>query len=1197
MTVHADGLRARSWGRFIKGPDPQLLEELYVPALAVGVRYDRCCAYFSSTVLAAAARGFAKLIERLDAMGSKAPRPAIRLLVNEELAADDVRALTEGGHAGRLEEVLKRRFKTPKDALERQRLAMLGWLVKSGLLAVRVGVMRQGGGIMHAKFGIIIDAGGDRLTFSGSGNESAQGLVANYERLEVSGSWADPDRDQEYRSEFEALWTDAHPDVHSLPLPEALRLKLIKLAPKTPPTVEPTGAASRQKAAMRLRFLLEAPYLPDGAGACDASAFVELWAHQQGVVDEVTGAWPDGRLLCDEVGMGKTIEAILALRRLVAGRGVKRALILVPAGLTRQWQEELREKGGIEVPRLEGSNLLWPDGRNQKLGSFEEGLRQDLLLLSRETARMPSYLAALVAAPPWDLVILDEAHAARRRSQEEGEFNSGTLLLDLLRTLQLRGRARSLMLLSATPMQTHPWEPWDLLSVLGEGGAWMADFAAVRDYYDAIDSVQRGRADQKLTLPAARLIVADGEYPQPTEWLGKPAEAIAKAIAFAPPSKRKGVAAALRAGSPLARRMHRNTRETLRAYHALGRLDAPPPERRVEDLQFEYGLPGEREVYEAIKKYVDTRFDQLEQEKPGKGFVMTIYRRRAVSSPFALDQSLRRRLEGLNRVIRRQATDAWVVDSDSPERLDADDVGDFDGGKISAALPQNPTVARQEATDVGELLHKLEALGTTDSKRERFFEVLRQLTDDGRPVLVFSEYSDTVAYLRDSLAPLYDLGVGCYTGSGGQVWLGGTWKSVSKAEITHLLRTGKLRVLLCTDAASEGLNLQAAGALINYDLPWNPSRVEQRIGRIDRIGQAFPSVRIVNLFLKDSVDEKVYQVLQERCGLFTHFVGPMQPVLAQARRMLTGADPVDLQALRDGAVAIAADALANLTYLQAEALQVASTPPAASNAQLLAVLRGLDGTFGPRSVVSKDGARVTVTGGTTGKTVFACSGEALEADPKLSPLSPLDERLMQLAGGLWRAGERLPLVVASHQVGAFRGSVALWVGLKHVEKVGAFAQVDALIAGWDGAAIAPEAWQKAHARALREAKTLVTTMAASAAERERKALERQIEAARLRLLKELLRFLLCMDVEAADLGQLIYQELKRGTGAARRIRHAQQLLGEDYPAWDAWLVAAERAFVQGLTQSQREGRLLGKELDAALGDPRWAAAETLRELS
>ena len=291
------GLRSHKWQRFLSGPDQSLLEQLYVPALAEALHYDRCCAYFSSSVLAAAARGFAAMIERFIEMGEAAPRPAVRLLVNEELPAEDVKALVETGDISELEALLRKRLKRPKDVLEQDRVKMLGWMVKQGLLEVRVGVMRFGDGILHAKFGIATDSAGDAIVFSGSGNESAGGLIANYERLEVSTSWEDADRFRVYGEEFEKLWNDTHPDVHTVSLPEAIEQKLIKFAPDKPPIVEPSNALERQRAAMVWRFISEAPYLPNGASTCDATAMVDLWPHQRSVVEEVSSAWPAGRLL------------------------------------------------------------------------------------------------------------------------------------------------------------------------------------------------------------------------------------------------------------------------------------------------------------------------------------------------------------------------------------------------------------------------------------------------------------------------------------------------------------------------------------------------------------------------------------------------------------------------------------------------------------------------------------------------------------------------------------------------------------------------------------------------------------------------------------------------------------------------------------------------------------------------------------
>src|SRR6185295_11200628 len=99
-------------------------------------------------------------------------------------------------------------------------------------------------------------------------------------------------------------------------------------------------------------------------------------------------------------------------------------------------------------------------------------------------------------------------------------------------------------------------------------------------------------------------------------------------------------------------------------------------------------------------------------------------------------------------------------------------------------------------------------------------------------------------------------------------------------------RRGQADVLLCTDAAAEGLNFQFCGALINYDMPWNPMKVEQRIGRIDRIGQEHSEIRIVNLHYQDSIETDVYMALRERIGLFSKYVGKLQPILAALPRTL-----------------------------------------------------------------------------------------------------------------------------------------------------------------------------------------------------------------------------------------------------------------------------------------------------------------------
>jgi len=1192
--LRSSGFSTTNWPRFLRGPDSELVEKLYVPALSEAVRYDRCCAYFSSSVLSAAARGFAGLIGRLIALGDQAPRPAVRLVVNEELAEDDVRALVETGDTSALEAALAKRFKTPRDLLEKQRLAMLGWMTKAGLLAVRVGVMRQGEGIVHAKFGLVYDADGQAIVFSGSGNESAQGLRANYERLEVSASWQDEERFTEYRQEFDALWADSHPHVHTVTLPEALKQKLVKLAPPEPPLAEPSDAIARRKAAMVWRFIAEAPYLKNGASACEATAPIDLWPHQRVVIEEAAGAWPDGRMLCDEVGMGKTIEAIMILRRLMAGRGVARVLLLLPAGLTGQWQEELREKGGLVVPRLQGlDTLVWPEGRPQRLSGLAAALDQDILIMSRETARTESNANILLAARPWDLVLMDEAHAARRGKQEEGEFNSATLLLNLLRQLQVSRKARGFLLLSATPMQTSPWEPWDLLSVLGEGGAWLSDFEGIRGFYGLVHGLQTGTPVPEDARRAAALVTGDRNFPRPPAGfapLKNPQEG-ERRLRFVPPGGKDEVIRWLRQGSPLARRMHRNTRMTLRDYHQRGLLAASPPMRVVVDIPFDYQPPDgpERRVYDAVARYIEKRFEELEGEKPGKGFVMTIYRRRAASSPYALRCSLERRLGGLQRVMAQKTSSGYIEETDVPAGLsDADIPEGFDTRAIPSSLPTSPEEARREAAEVTSLLDQLRTLGATDTKRDRFFDRIHDLSAEGRPILVFTEYADTMEYLRDNLANHYSGQVASYSGDGGAFFREDKWIPATKKEITDALKAGAIRYLICTDAASEGLNLQTASALINYDLPWNPSKVEQRIGRIDRIGQKEREIRVYNLLLKNSIDEKVYGALRRRCGLFTKFVGSMQPVLARAQIMLNHPGECDVDELERVAAEAERNFLSAETYLDSEAVNLPPPAPPVSRADILAAIEALQPEFGLAVAGTTSAGTVTIKGLAAKPVRLALTDPALDADAASRPMTALSPEVLMIADHLARPGETLPLVIGSAREGAFRCSCAFWVTDSGAHPIGTLADLRKHIEAWNGVQPAPAKLIGAARHARREAEHGVRDLESRAAKVEQANLAAQREAAAIRLHREVGRLLRCLDSAAADLAGLAAAQTARVGPLADRLRKAREWLGGQFD-WTPQLVWELDQFLRSLTPNDKRSRLSGSSIDAAFADHRWKA--------
>ncbi len=143
------------------------------------------------------------------------------------------------------------------------------------------------------------------------------------------------------------------------------------------------------------------------------------------------------------------------------------------------------------------------------------------------------------------------------------------------------------------------------------------------------------------------------------------------------------------------------------------------------------------------------------------------------------------------------------------------------------------------------LLHQFENTGE-DSKFSHLITLLRQELSQHESAIIFTQYTDTMGFLREQFRQLYGNQLACYSGRGGEHLQGNNWINLPKETIKQRFRNGEIKVLLCTESASEGLNLQTSAVLFNYDMPWNPMRVEQRIGRIDRIGQRSPQVTIHN---------------------------------------------------------------------------------------------------------------------------------------------------------------------------------------------------------------------------------------------------------------------------------------------------------------------------------------------------------------
>jgi superfamily II DNA or RNA helicase len=656
------------------------------------------------------------------------------------------------------------------------------------------------------------------------------------------------------------------------------------------------------------------------------SAGVEPLPHQRAVIDRAVRTFPRGYLFGDEVGLGKTIEVGLTVRELVLTGKAERVLLLVPAAVLSQWQEELAEKVALWVPRWSESRWVWPDGREipGKPGD-PWASKEQVVLASSHLARRSDQRPKIIAASPWDVVVLDEAHHARRK----GGKASGTpnTLLTLLRDLRHHEGWAALYMASATPMQMYPHEAWDLIELFDLPGWWAEsaqkferyfkevgmdwptrqwNFLAhmVNDHFSDPSTEPNRHLDNEILTSikgADRVALISGAGPTARVAVAEKlcrkvgSEVKANKQWYEPVGKKPELASTVNAwlytNNPMRDRVFRNTRDTLRAYRDAGVWPAYAtiPVRVVDDVTVTM-LPQEQDLYCEVQDYIRTKYDQAEQIASGQaknalGFILTVYRRRLTSSFFAIEQSLRRRVAALEGELDFKAL------------LSPDDT----------VLEEDPDIAAEvaawalddEVSSLRTLTDRIAVVANEDeSKMLRLHEIVANaLTGGHNTVLVFTQYADTMHYVRDRLDAIWHGRVIGYSATGGGTirdQLTGAWVTLTKRQTKEMFRAGdRVKVLVGTDTLAEGLNLQTCGRLVNYDLPWNFTRVEQRIGRVDRIG-GLDRVEVTNLLYDGTVETAVYRKLVDTFGGFNAVVGIAQPILGTIEAVIKEASLTDM---------------------------------------------------------------------------------------------------------------------------------------------------------------------------------------------------------------------------------------------------------------------------------------------------------------
>lgn len=581
-----------------------------------------------------------------------------------------------------------------------------------------------------------------------------------------------------------------------------------------------------------LAYLLTRTGADDEALAQSLSAArVDLNPHQvDAALFALRSPLSKGAILADEVGLGKTIEAALVLaQRWWEGR--RRLLLIVPASLRKQWEQELREKFSLPSTILDARRVK----ELQKAGDARPLNRTDsIVIVSYEFA---ARLEAELRMIPWDLIVFDEAHKLRNVFKAADTSRAALLRAAL--------KERPKLLLTATPLQNNLMELYGLVSILdehffGSPEGFKAEFANGRD--DAATLSVLGSRLQPICKRTLRRQVQKAGLINYTN-------RVAKTFDFTPSAL-------------------------------------------------------EEDLYRRVSEYLQDE-NTLAIGKNGRHLVTLVLRRILGSSSFAIAGTLDKMIARLEKRL--------AVDEDALDDLDGlgDQLDDYRDGSetepadaledeedLSAEDVAKLSAEIEELKSYRDLAHSISGNAKGNALVNTLPGVLTEIEARGgqRKAVIFTESVRTQTYLRDLLsASGYGGQIVLLNGSNAdaeskaiyQAWLkrhegtemiSGSKSADMKQAIVEAFRKEKT-ILIATESGAEGINLQFCSLLINYDLPWNPQRVEQRIGRCHRYGQKI-DVTVVNfLNRKNAAEERVFKLLNDKFKLFDGVFGASDEVL------------------------------------------------------------------------------------------------------------------------------------------------------------------------------------------------------------------------------------------------------------------------------------------------------------------------------
>jgi SNF2 family DNA or RNA helicase len=567
----------------------------------------------------------------------------------------------------------------------------------------------------------------------------------------------------------------------------------------------------------------------------------EFQVHQFKPVRKFLDTFKQRLLLADEVGLGKTIEAGIIITELSARLGeLPRVLIVCPSMLTTKWETEMRRRFGLDFSILKRTDLNRFLDRYAEYGKVEK-IKGIVSLQTIRTSRMIRNLREI--NPHFDIAIVDEAHYMKNPETLSSEL--GEVLSEL---------SDSMLFLTATPLQLGTPDLFNLLSLLiPEEFSDVALFHNIIEPNEYINNALRRLYDPGAALDLLKKVESTS---QRERFIQNPF--YQEAIELVSSSKTLTRDQAIRLQKLLIE-LNCLSYVFTRTKKRDVAIQFPTREARVIRVQF---TPEEMEFYNAVTDFVSQRFTTKYRTSKGISFAVIMPQRQIASCIQAMK-------ENLDNIVRKKVIKApsedngdvidSSVDEDIPWKLEAGEIASFQRLKRIA-----------------------NKIGSVDTKFSKFLEALDKLEDEdpSAKILVFAFFKPTLEYLRRKLEN---------TRYNGRVALihGDIPTNDRQRIIKKFREPDKIKILLSSEVGGEGLDFEFCNVIFNYDLPWNPMRVEQRIGRLDRYGQRHEKILIYNFSMVGTIDDAILTRLYQRINIFERYIGDLDAILGEQITELT----------------------------------------------------------------------------------------------------------------------------------------------------------------------------------------------------------------------------------------------------------------------------------------------------------------------